>query len=285
MASFNSLPNELLPFVFKHLDLADLWHSRLVCKRFKFFIDEVKLNELIISDFGRLTRPKYYYTNESYNLRNQIKIEFLSSIQAFPFNLSDLKYLVVHLLFWNDKEIKNFEKFLSDKLKLVQLQIWDLNDYNSDLNEKVLLKLPKLKVIFIDYVNVPLTIDCPNLQQVYCGSNFRSIKFLNPQSILSLEVEDDGKMNASQAETIFKNVKYFKSKQCSRLDPDFIDLLPNVKRVYCDQEEINEYDDYFSVTYVMDCLISKITKKDFQIFYKDVELIGSNKLRALRALL
>ena len=64
---FDKLPDEMLPFIFKHLDVKDLCNCRCVSKRFRFWADKVKFTELAINDLNLEKPRKWYYTNDQAN--------------------------------------------------------------------------------------------------------------------------------------------------------------------------------------------------------------------------
>ena len=44
----DDIPNELLPSIFRHLDLSELINCRLLSKKYRYFIDTIIIDELII---------------------------------------------------------------------------------------------------------------------------------------------------------------------------------------------------------------------------------------------
>ena len=70
----NSLPNELLVAIFKWLPLADRANCRCVSKRFKTWVDDIKLKDLVIwNAASRLDFAVCWYgTSDRVNLQNSI---------------------------------------------------------------------------------------------------------------------------------------------------------------------------------------------------------------------
>ena len=131
---FDKFPDELLPIIFNNLNLDNLFNSRLVCRRFKFYIDQVRLNELLINKMS--FDLKWYRTADEFNLNNQIKMKDLSLFAfRFPFKLDQLKRLNVTLTKECDRLFINY---LNEIRSIEQLELDEQLNYS---NKKAKIKL------------------------------------------------------------------------------------------------------------------------------------------------
>lgn len=117
------LPPELLPFIFVHLPLKDLSKCRMVSKKFRFYVDKIKLSELFINDKNELLSclTKWSHTNEPINFLNKIDISDFKFLNSFTFNLDHLKRLIINF----NSAYKYFDvHFINDLVTLEHLEIW-----------------------------------------------------------------------------------------------------------------------------------------------------------------
>ena len=279
----NSLPDLTMYHVFKYLDVADLFACRLVSRRFRFFADTAKLNELIVEGDKEMIvqgEPRcWYFTKEPVNKSNRVLIANLGQMLTFPFHIAHLRRLIIAL------PLSCFEptaNFLNRLTKLKQLEILDLEDLLKD--ETLTVALPELESFYIGEVTFHLTLDCPVLKAVFCDSGFDHIKFVHPESIEQLTIDifywDE------HYSGMFENIRYFQLNWFDTLNRPFLACLPNVREFRMYQKYKEDLDQYFEAEENMNYLIdwrAKLGKTEtLRISYEDVEIVGNERFASYK---
>ena len=199
MASINDLPNELFPFVFKHLSIIDLVRCRSVRRIWRVLVDAlVVVKQLIIEGDGPNKPGSEYFWRKlagQINPNNVIKLDVFDPRDDFKNfkiykKLTDLTILRrLNYLRISDQSKSNcfgtdFFVFLT---KFPELQLLDVR---FDLDKSQVICHDNLKIIFlqkplIDF-NFCLEIDCPKLLFLYSAMNMSKIKISRPEAIEAL---------------------------------------------------------------------------------------------------
>lgn len=282
----NTLPDELLSLIFQHLDLIDLYHCRLVDRRFKFFIDDVQLTELIIQNplinysiFKKhktlfKNKSNWRHSNRSISKRNTLRLNDLKQLERFPFNLDRLKRLLINI------EFKNEHFQLINKFKnLEQLEIKQINISHQLLinsNDDFSLSLTKLKVLALldGCLNFKISMNLPNLT-IFDGGKidldlFRLLNLNVFKNSQSFAINQTNKFNSSK-------LAFIKFKFNLDLNEHFLDSFPNLKELYINLTHIYNRAYFVLVNSTMNRLIDQRTLLNYnlKIFFNNVELIGN----------
>ena len=210
----DSLPNELLVQIFRNINLTDLINNlKLVCKRWWSVINEhLKFNELILIQEWNFYNNYWYYTYNSINFDNLIRVKHLIIDESFANNFAQLKYLKINF------EVKCFD--LSYFNRFVQLEHFEFKEIDN-FNRTTTLCLPKLRVFFIELRSnnhSTLIVDSPNLA-ILCSNNLELIRLVHLSSLKFLE-------SSTYSEQIEFNK--FVNLQTLKLRKDFGFLYDNV---------------------------------------------------------
>lgn len=152
----NRLPDELLNYIFNHLDIADLFNLRLVSKRFRFFSSLEKIRAIKLEDkFLSIN-----YIDKRINDRNAIKIEsrsLMSVLDRIPFDLSKLRALCLHMIFDCNKFDLDFFEFFK------YLEVLEV--YKIICSRRRKLKLSKVKVLIVEEISIYIQIEAPLIER------------------------------------------------------------------------------------------------------------------------
>lgn len=260
-----------------------------VCKRWKFFIDEVKPTELILGhrrDLITVFNRKWFHTNDQVNFRNQIIIPNLSMISNFPYSLTNLKRLHIYFV------LKQSDlPLLASLTELEQLQIYALE---IERNKNASLVLPSVKIISVSEIHaVPMdfeigsvclrcsryeqNIDAPQLKVLGNAFGVESLKFEHPETVsdLHIEVTFSGEYLKQ-----FRNVQIFECESCDRLDRELLTFFPNLKELRLDQRFIESFEKCDVVEHFMNHLIEQrqvLDKQHVKIYFTGTEMIEDGK--------
>ena len=272
MATIDDLPNELLPFIFRNLDLLDLPNARLTCRRWRLFVDECILDELIIAPKRCLNdRYVWWYLDEEVNLRNRISI--LSFESSFLINLKKVKRLyiipTIHLV---EFDIANLNGFT--QLECLQIHYLTYHNFGAiDHSQMYPLRLPELKILSIKFLWVHLVVDAPNLQML-AVQNFDLLHLVHPLTVKHVVINDDKGYDYRS----LLNVECLQVLHSDTLSYRMLNEFPNLKAIYCYQIQINDYAELDNLIYAMNNLIEQRVrshKEHIKIYFKDKELVGN----------
>lgn len=279
----DDLPNELLPLIFKHLDLMDLPNCRLVRnlrlryqwlvdriifsffryefqveRRWTVFIDEVKLRELIVSADKMGCSEVWYNTKMKTNARNKITF---SAINRCPFDLAHVQRLKIVLTICVDTF--NLNGLLATFSQLNLLHISGIQ--TSQRLNNVSITLPdSLKTISLNDVdeNLKFHLNASKLETVYCDSDIRNLKFSHPESVKHLKFEyyNEIRSNDNDDVAVLPNLEYFHcvwgySLADARLD--YVKLFPKLKQIRFETEGIEQYNDYERLNSLVNKILSQ----------------------------
>lgn len=147
-------------FIFKNLDLDDIWTFRLVCKKFYSITKAYNISELIINNPRFCDHAHWFSTTKPFSPLDQfdyLKPDLLTNPAK---NLINLKYLRIYE--FNGMELKVLNKFT--KLQILEIKTLDLTSYDR-------LQLPNLKSLSIQSMirfgeSYDLVIDTPSLHSL-----------------------------------------------------------------------------------------------------------------------
>ena len=227
----DQLPDLCLRKIFKFLSLRDLVRCRAVSRQFKFYSDEIGVNELVVtSDFSlclnlpsRVPCTTWYITNTAINFENYINPDMLVRCKSSPLKLvQQLKFLHLHV-YEGDFNVKILNHFK----QLVHLEIylnskWFNRVRRARRNGPKTLILPNLKVLVLrddppDDSNAPFALSTPKLEVLMC-KKIRRIQAEYPEAIKRLSCDYSGENEAMK----FKNLQIL-DYQCKN---DNLDQIP-----------------------------------------------------------
>lgn len=292
MGKLNTLPIELYPIIFKQINVLEIMQLRLVCKRFKYVIDEIlKIKDLVIIKFGSyIDNKRWFYLNQRQENLLFSKDLFIDSIYFNKIlkKLTNLNYLNTLKLF----EING--DFLYDAEKLFPILFKNLKKFNnlellsiysicrSNKNQiRFKLNHPNLKIISIDHLedNIKLKIDCLNLKIVNFYGFFNSLEIMKKDTIKHLEFQPyynfyDQKINLVQ----FKNLEFCKLMTCFNINEvKLLNHLTNLKSISYDLKFIfkNTQPFYETAKFKLINLLKEkreLNRNDFKILINNEEL-------------
>lgn len=260
----NNLSDECYLAIFMNVDLVDLIAiCRLVCKRWKYLIDEhIRFDELIIYH-----RYYYYYYNHSNsendsgdfdeNLKTNLlmngwfcnyksKVNYHRSIAML--NLHYLQSASFMQMFSNLKRL-NINQAVDGKHFNVEIlnQFYQLEQLSlriMSIGKEKLLKLPKLETLSVDLMSDAvggLNVNASNLQHLSCSGNLDMITLTHPNSIKLVRINESKRNTLNQ----FINCEIFQFIDCFKVD-NFVNLnlsilhsLPRVNELHYYFEPLN----------------------------------------------
>ena len=269
MTTIDDLPHELIPFILRHLDLLDLIKCREISKKWRYFVDRIKLTEFVILDNDINIKYNWFYTNRPINYRFTIESSNLKSSHIFMNQnmLNNLKYLnISYDIDFSLFDLENFNQFE----RLEQLDIL----YISVLKNAT-IKLPKLRVFYVfiiqrDTAEHQLVIDTPNLEFVFCGYGLNLVEFVHATSIKHLEIEQC-RGDLPQ----LPNLEVLQANDIMNLDRNVLQKLPSLKQLSMNGD-IN-LDDYLIIKNFINYLKKQrlvLRRLDLSIFFLGVQLIN-----------
>ena len=274
MQTMEKLPDLALLAIFEHLGIQSLATCRLVSKRFKYFADLTKPNEIAVNEL-KILGDKWRFRDELIDPDSQINNYDMDVLMKIPFDLRALRRLKV----WNYalyKEQDSLVRFLSESTsQLEHLEIVGLY-----LKENAMLSLPRLKVLFIDWPEgkCAITVNAPELLVLSFFGSYGSLAKISitcPTTVKHLELFD----RADEAIRQFENVETLRVFLPRFIDPDLLRSNRNLKEIYLLGQ--SEWDLLLidqTRTIVDDLLEQKrrATKSELKIFFFD-QLLGDGK--------
>lgn len=185
---FERLSDQLLQLIFEHLGIVELTRMRLVCKKWKWYLDQQKVTELVvkdhyfqINDWSHIGRPVSPISVIRIDLFRSQSALFKEKLTDLPL-LTKLRRLKISS-FAKDRFTKHlyagFFDCLRNFIRLEQL------DIELDLDMQQSITHPNLKILFIRFVEELdyVEIRAPMLEVLYCRGWFHMCKVAHPQSI------------------------------------------------------------------------------------------------------
>ena len=202
----DQLPDLCLRKIFAFLRLRDRVKCRAVCRLFKFYADETRVDELVVKswyssyDYDRSCSDYqgrcdvWYLTDRKIDFSNSISVVgFFSMRSSLKLN-QRLKFLHVHLGYPDDFDFKLFD----DLNQLVHLEI----RIECSANTPKTLALPNLKVLDVKNFWVKYILNTPKLEVLACES-IEKTQVEHPETIKRLAC----KYRVDPVVSKFKNLK------------------------------------------------------------------------------
>lgn len=196
------LPDLCMRKIFAFLDLRDLFKCRAVSRQFRFYAEEIVINQLVIADARRSCETKFcktwYLTEKPIDLRNSISWMAFSSLRPTPPKPKFLHFqLTENSVYLSNSITRNtFPSPRSTQLKLDQrLKFLHIHlNYPKNFNLNILNRFQQLVHLEVKVVVEPLktTLDLPNLKVLAVSS---PIWFsLDAPQLEVLKIPDMGRM-------------------------------------------------------------------------------------------
>jgi len=272
MISFNDLPFlDISPTIFKHLSLKDLHACRQVSKKFKYAVDKVQVQELVVTDFKKNSIEFWFQTRELIDFKNPIKMNPFLSSRPESFQLQQtLKKLYFHANF--DHEY-NYDSDDYDELDFLNERINQMIFYYDELIETLNkyrelehlelsnvcpsfirrnLSLPNLKVLLVFedrnsiYSANQMILDTPKLLALRCNElNQFEFRFPNTITLLHLDYIKRDSWDLLDNLTDFTNLEVLVLNDFQNCDLDRLFKLKMLHFVYFN------YDALYSIKYIL----------------------------------
>ena len=219
----NEFPFELIEEILLKLPISDLIKCRLLSKKIRNVIDfQIKVKSLIVSLNQLICDGKWFYSYESFNLDDLVKVKNLDFLQIQPFNtiFSKLKRLYiydfpeVHLSF--DLENLNFLNSLQ------HLELWFLR-----LKNQSKLSSPNLKYFCINEHTTSKLIINTQLAHFKTVFELNLFDFNFAESIKSIQCHQFYGNEIKK----FKNLEYLCCQTIKSLDSNFLIQLEHLKSI------------------------------------------------------
>lgn len=236
-----------------------------VCRKFKFFCEEVKIDEIIICNKGGNRKAYWFHTNKQFNYKDSLHI-----------NLWVNEFEIYRPIFQLEKSLKRlyfrgcitqFDKLnISCFSQLVQLQMELDTIYYG--NRRVVIELPNLKILEIGEgfsETSELHLNTPKLEMLKCHK-FESIHLVHPNTIHHLEL-------AFYAEAALQlvNVSYLKVDWKQIRHRNILSMFPKLQTLICDACDHEDEEDFDATTHELRQLVM-LKKPEQKIYYLSVEL-------------
>lgn len=259
----------MIHHIFRRIGIDDLINCRLVCKKFKFVVEQKKVDELILTN----EKHDWFYSKKTVNPYCVVpfgKVLFAGWIFKFEQNLKRLRI-----------EFKgaNFALyFINSLLRLEELDIWF--HLNHGLFTFVLPNLLVLRVLEASgddlYLPMTLAFKTPKLEAIQCAD------------LACLQIEDPLTVRYYQGQIYDEEIEKFKNLEYLCLDnADYIDR--NVLTTFSSLKELRLYwsclgydwnceDDADAMNVVADILKQKLVLRriDFRLYLQGVEIRDKN---------
>lgn len=267
----DNLPIELIHHIFRHIALEDLVTCRLVCRKFKYVVEERKVSELIVTKYV----CPWFYSNKEADLNCVIKLDKILFVSAELKLHQNLRRLRI--------EFKGSKLALNFVNSLQQLEELDIS-YHSDIDRHCRLVLPNLRVLSAHCLHFEQTmtfeLKSPKLEAIRCAQ-LEDVRFENPLTVKHYEGDyyDDSIQ-------MFKNLQ---SMHCNYAYDYFDrDVLTN----FGDLKELRLYwtglgfdrqrssDDAYVLNLVEYIMKQKLVlrRTDFRLYLQGVEIRNKNLL-------
>lgn len=266
----DQLPVEVYQYIFKYLEIVDLFDLRLVNKRFNNIVSEFSVKELIFQT-GYKFRYNWAFSRRPINYLNVIPAAKQFVLRSGLFRCKGLRYL----------KISQFHKSRGMKLShinsfvnLIQLEV-DAGMYSSNDH---LLNLPKLKVLSfsISYVSKKpgLLFDLPKLEMLDLDCTLHGVTFKYPQTIKQLKVQKcEPMMN------VFRNVERFECFHLNNIDPtkqlDLFAIFPQMNELLIEEDRNNRLRQIIAEK-------ASLEKHQVKIYYRSLECLDDEDLKRYR---
>lgn len=155
----------------------------------------------------------------------------------------------------------------------------DVEQLRDAYEYRLKFKLPYLKVLYLGFICLPILIDCPEIEFLFYfkeESNFSLVQISHPESVKYLEFD----LIEDEMLEKFKNIEFLKCTCSHLLNQNVLTILPCLKQINCDQEQLVDKEDYDQLVQTMNHLIEEKTnlfKEEVQIYFRTVKLLRTKK--------
>ena len=188
----NNLPDDILPIIFRYLDIANLLNCRLVSVTWRYFIDKIKITNLVLTNLREMAYNKrfsWFLTNEQINYKNSYPNDELFFYKAplVKNMLDSLKCLnyCKKFPYSDDYNIGYLNRFAST---LEQLNVGTVELRSTTIQ----LNLPNLIIFSICRIDgrydCRLVVDAPKLRYVFCSDLIKQFVLVHHESVQHLEM-------------------------------------------------------------------------------------------------
>lgn len=226
--TMEQLPDLALLAIFRHLGIRSLATCRLVSKRFKYCADQIKPEEIVLSEIP-VPDDKWRYRDEPVAEDCTIYDYDVNVLRKISFGLQRLKSLKIgnYALY---QDLDEFIDFLNaTTIRLVHLEIVGIS-----LKQPATLSLALLEVLFIDWPegkSTRITVTAPKLRVLSYFGTYGSLSALtvtHPKSIEHLELFD----RADESIRQFENVETLRIFLPRFIDPKLLAANANLKTIF-----------------------------------------------------
>ena len=280
------LPDEILFFhIFSQLGIQSLVRCRLVCKRFRFWIDRIFLKELAFDNMRKKKQIYWFDTGAPIAAEHVLYRFDLKRMFEIPFNLDRLRRLCLNCHVKTDEQRDtgsiNYLKIcmLNEFVRLEYLSIQSVHVAYEEI-----LSLPNLKALDIFEITIHdpfnpfnglaactlpvnnLVLQAPRLSVLNCEIGLDHLSVLSAESVRELSIGD------KQADlSAYRCCEVFKCDWPHSLNDQILQQLPNLKRLHLDEDE-SELFDYKETGRIMDALLyqkKRLKRRDLAVYFLD----------------
>ena len=276
----DQLPDLCLRKLFAFLSLRSRAKCRSVCRLFKFYADETRVDELVVqysrydsrcSDTFSECRV-WYLTDRELDFRNSITQVGFSSMRCLLKLNERLRFLHVHLGYSSSFDFK----LLNDLKQLVHLEI----RLQADGDVPKTLALPNLKVFDVQSLlrHDSYVLNTPKLEVLACNE-IRKIQVEHPETLKRLECKYSGEPVVSK----FKNLEVLTCLEASyHLSPISLSDWKHLKELNLDMVfswyDPNKYKQFIRWVVSLMSQKAELKRDELKLYLADVLLVDEEQL-------
>lgn len=285
----NYLPDEILLHIIDQLDIQTMVTCRLVCRRFRFWIDQTALEQLVFDNMPKRKPLYWFHTDRAIAAEAVLRNFNLKRILEIPFRLDRLRclYLNCHLRTDEHRDTNsiNYLKLctLNEFVRLEYLAIQTMQIVYEEI-----LSLPALKALDIFEITKPdtsqapgiytftvsnLVLDAPHLTLINCEFGLQHLLVLHAESVRELSVGD-----RQTALGAYTGCEVFRCDWPGAIHKDLLEQLPALKRLHLNEDD-SELFDYEETRRTLDGLMGqkrRLARNELNVYFLD-SLLDENK--------
>lgn len=277
---FDRLSDDLLQLIFEHLGIGELTRMRLVCKKWKWFLDQQKVLELVVKDHdfqigdwshtGRPVHSASVIRMDLFRTKSQLFKERLTGLLLF----SNLRRLKISS-FAKERFAKHLYAGFFDRLRnFIRLEHLDIE---MDLDQQQSITHPNLRIIHVRFVEELdyLEINAPQLEALYCRGWFHMVKVAFPQSIKFLFSSFYSESNRARIDlTKFVNLERLHCNAVQNLSRIELAKFVKLQEFKFSREELQP-EDYHEIRNFLVDLVGqklKLKRETFKVLFFNEEM-------------
>lgn len=260
-ANLDSIPVELLSMILAKLPTADQISGRLVCKKFRFVLENnVKVRRLIVSLNEKICAGKWYQTYRPFDLSDLIRAKDLDFLQNEPFKKMFARLRMLYVYDFPERLPLYNLASLNTLQELEHLELWFLRVENQSK-----LTLPNLKVFCVnEHTSANLIIDTESLIHFKTVFELRQLTFPRVTSIRSVQCH-----KLTREILAFENLE----RLCcylipAPLDSELLARLPTLNRI--------QFYDLDSSYQTLKLQKRRLNRRDLKIFFLGINFEQTN---------